>query len=146
VVKLPKSGGVVARDSKGREKWRERKIRQYFNGVRSDLSPQQKNIPANDVVIYQIGGGPQAPLSALPIGAQSTHDPLRLSIFSPSPSMCFSLMAISFAKSPNDVLKENVAGFLYVTAIEPPKIMFLCPCSDPWPSKYLIMGSLKYLE
>ncbi len=148
VVKLPKSGGVVYRDSKVRQKLQENRIRQYFYGVKSDLCPQQKQKGFSDVVIYQIGGGPQAPRAALPIGAQSTHDPLRLTAYTPILSISHSILAISFAKTPEDILKSHVAGFVCVNEADnqKKKFMFLCPCSDEWPGKYLVLGSLQHLE
>ena len=148
VVKIPKSGGVVSRDEKTRRKLRENKIRQYFYGVKADLCPQQKSVSFSEIVIYQIGGGPQAPLSALPIGAQSTHDPLRLSIYYPNSTIGHSILAVSHAKTPEDLLRSSVAGFICVTEIhsQKKKIDLLCPCSDPLPGKFFILGTLKYVE
>ena len=150
VVKIPKSGGVVAREEKTRSKLRDTKIRHYFYGVQNDLCPQSKSVKFSDVVIYKIGGGPQAPLSALPIGAQSTHNPLRLSPTLPNSTMCHSILAISHAQTPEDVLKSNVAGFIWIREsgvhTQQKKIDLLCPCSDPLPGKCFILGSLKYME
>ena len=150
VVKIPKSGGVVAREEKARSRLRDTKIRHYFYGVRNDLSPQPKSVKFSDIVVYKIGGGPQAPRSALPIGAQSTHDPLRLSPTTPNSTMCHSILAISHAQNPEDVLKSNVAGFIWIREsgvhTQQKKIDLLCPCSDPLPGKHFILGSLKYME
>ncbi|GJV04058.1 hypothetical protein Tco_1337627 [Tanacetum coccineum] len=42
---------------------------EYFYGLSNDLSPNSSIANFSDLAIYKIGGGPQAPASALPIGA-----------------------------------------------------------------------------
>ncbi|KYQ89926.1 hypothetical protein DLAC_08495 [Tieghemostelium lacteum] len=148
VKKLPKSGGVFLRSPVFRKKTRMSKIREYFYGINGDLCPHNVVIEFKDVVIYRTGGGPQAPMSALPIGTQSQIDPLQLSEVSPNPDIIHSILAISYTKQPQNILKSNVAGFLYVTEVnmETKKITALAPCSGPIPSKYLLLGTLKWLE
>lgn len=67
-----------------------------------------------DVTIYKVGGGPQAPTSALPIGAESTQDPVRLVEIHPTSDLVHSVLAVSHAKTPEQVLESNIAGFLVV--------------------------------
>jgi polyribonucleotide 5'-hydroxyl-kinase len=148
VVKLAKSGGVVTRDPAYRRKTRMNRIREYFYGLSGDLCPHSTVVDFKDVVIYKVGGGPQAPQSALPIGAQSTVDPVRLVEIIPSSEIVHSVLGVSHAKTPDQILTTNLAGFLYVTEVnfERQKITCLAPCPGPLPSKYLLLGSLKWLE
>jgi len=41
--------------------------------------PSTQQLRADQVLVFRIGGGPRAPNSALPIGAVSVTDPLRVS-------------------------------------------------------------------
>ncbi|CAL5369948.1 unnamed protein product [Camellia sinensis] len=75
VVKLQKSGGVVSRNAKDRQKARSYRIREYFYGLANDLSPHSNITSFSDLSVYRIGGGPQAPRSALPIGAEPAANP-----------------------------------------------------------------------
>lgn len=90
------------------------RIKEYFYGIRSDLSPHSTVLEFKAVKIFKIGGGPQAPLSALPIGAGSTVDPIRLVETTPNNDMLHSVLAVSYAKSVDKILQSNVAGYLYV--------------------------------
>jgi polyribonucleotide 5'-hydroxyl-kinase len=58
--------------------------------------------------------GPQAPQSALPIGATSSVDPVRLVEITPSSDIVHSVLGVSHAKSPELIVESNLAGFLYV--------------------------------
>jgi len=124
------------------------KIRDYFYGIGGDLCPHSTVINIRDITIYKVGGGPQAPLSALPIGSESTVDPIRLVEIVPSGDILHSILGVSHAKVPEQILHSNLAGFLYVTEVnfERQKITVLAPCPGPLPGKYLILGSLKWLE
>jgi len=148
VMKLAKSGGVVTRDVTFRKKTRKNKIKHYFYGPHNDLCPHITIVDFKDVVIYKVGGGPQAPQSALPIGAESSQDPVRLVETYPSSDLVHSVLAVAHAKSPETILESSVAGFLVVTEVnfDRHKITFLAPAPGLLPSKYLLLGSLKYLE
>lgn len=148
VLKLAKSGGVVTRPTQFRRKTRMNKVREYFYGVSGDLCPHSTIVDFKDVQVVQIGGGPAAPLSALPVGATSTIDPIGITIFQPSVDLLHSVLAVSHADSAEAVLTRNIAGFIYVTDvnIERHKITVLAPCPGQLPSKYLIFGSLKWIE
>ncbi|URE12219.1 Pre-mRNA cleavage complex II protein Clp1 [Musa troglodytarum] len=87
VVKLHKSGGVVLRNQKVRQKATSFRIREYFYGLANDVSPHSNIVNFSDISVYQIGGGPQAPHSTLPIGAEPVADPTR--VIAPSCSSRF---------------------------------------------------------
>ncbi|KAI4320436.1 hypothetical protein MLD38_033918 [Melastoma candidum] len=148
VVKLQKSGGVVSRNVKYRQKARSYRIREYFYGLGNELSPHASIASFSDLSIYRIGGGPQAPHSALPIGAKPVADPLRLAPVNISRDLLHVVLAVSFAKEADQIVSSNVAGFVYVTDVDVQrkKITFLAPSPGELPSKLLIMGTLTWLE
>ncbi|KAK9814877.1 hypothetical protein WJX73_001129 [Symbiochloris irregularis] len=77
VFRLPKSGGVVVRDPTLRKTSRTNRVREYFYGPRNRLRPHSQTVSLRELSIYRIGGGPQAPSSALPIGMKAFSEPLR---------------------------------------------------------------------
>ncbi|GAB2294325.1 Protein CLP1 [Dionaea muscipula] len=148
VVKLQKSGGVVSRNAKYRQKSRGYRIREYFYGISNDLSPHSNVANFSDLSIYKIGGGPQAPRSALPIGAEPAADPTRVVPVNISQDLLHLVLAVSFAKEPDQIISSNVAGFIYITDVDMQrrKITYLAPSAGELPSKVLIHGSLAWLE
>ncbi|KAG8501582.1 hypothetical protein CXB51_003936 [Gossypium anomalum] len=148
VVKLQKSGGVVSRNAKYRQKSRGYRIREYFYGLANDLSPHSNIANFSDLLVYRIGGGPQAPRSALPIGADPIANPLRVTPVNIDRDLLHMVLAVSYAKEPDQILSSNVAGFIYITDIDiqRKKITYLAPSAGELPSKYLIMGTLTWLE
>ncbi|KNA24142.1 hypothetical protein SOVF_018120 [Spinacia oleracea] len=148
VVKLQKSGGVVSRTQKYRQKSRGYRIREYFYGLANDLSPHSNIANFNDLSVYRIGGGPQAPRSALPIGAEPAADPTRVVPVNISQDLLHGVLAVSFAKDPEDIISSNVAGFIYVTDVDVQrrKLTYLAPSAGELPSKILILGTLAWVE
>lgn len=148
VVKLQKSGGVVARNTKVRQRARSYRIREYFYGLSNELSAHSNVASFSDLSVYKIGGGPQAPRSALPIGAQPAADPIRLVPVNINSDLLHLVLAISFAKEQDQIILSNVAGFIYVTDVDMQrkKITYLAPSAGELPSRFLIVGSLTWLE
>ncbi|KAF9663641.1 hypothetical protein SADUNF_Sadunf17G0072500 [Salix dunnii] len=148
VLKLQKSGGVVSRSSKFRQKSRSYRIREYFYGIANDLSPHSNIANFSDLFVYRIGGGPQAPRSALPIGADPVANPLRVAPVNIDRDLLHVVLAVSYAQEPDQIVSSNVAGFIYVTDIDLQrrKITYLSPTAGELPSKYLVMGTLTWLE
>ncbi|KAF8399416.1 hypothetical protein HHK36_015281 [Tetracentron sinense] len=148
VVKLQKSGGVVSRNAKVRQKDRNYRIREYFYGLTNDLSPHSNIASFSDLFFYRIGGGPQAPRSALPIGAEPVADPTRLVPVNINRDLLHLVLAVSFAKEPDQIISSNIAGFICITDIDIPrkKITYLAPTVGELPSRFLIVGSLTWLE
>ncbi|XP_050104116.1 protein CLP1 homolog isoform X19 [Malus sylvestris] len=116
VVKLQKSGGVVSRNAKIRKKSRSHRIR--------------------------------APRSALPIGAEPAADPTRLAPVNINRDLLHTVLAVSFAKEPDQIISSNVAGFVFVTDVDIQRktITYLAPSAGELPSKYLIAGTVTWLE
>ncbi|XP_057492170.1 protein CLP1 homolog [Actinidia eriantha] len=148
VVKLQKSGGVVSRNAKVRQRARSYRIREYFYGIANDLSPHSNIANFNDLSVYKIGGGPQAPRSALPIGAEPVADPTRLVPVTINKDLLHLILAVSFAKEPDQIISSNVAGFIYITDIDiqRKKITYIAPSAGELPSRFLVMGTLTWLE
>ncbi|KAI3468107.1 hypothetical protein Pfo_024770 [Paulownia fortunei] len=148
VVKLQKSGGVVSRNAKARQKARAYRIREYFYGLANDLSPHSNIANFSDLCIYRVGGGPQAPRSALPVGAEPAADPTRLIPVSVNQDLLHLVLAVSFAKEPEEIISSNVAGFIWISDInfESKKVTYLAPSAGSLLGKYLIMGSLTWYE
>ena len=91
------------------------------------------------------GGGPRAPNSALPIGAVSVADPLRLANLPASTELIQSLLAVSHAASPDLILSSNVAGFILVKDVDTARglVTYTAPCPGHLPGRYLVTGSLR---
>ncbi|PIA51610.1 hypothetical protein AQUCO_01100452v1 [Aquilegia coerulea] len=124
-------------------------LQEYFYGLTNDLSPHSNIASFSDLFVYRIGGGPQAPRSALPIGAEPAADPMRLvPVTINNHDLLHSVLAVSFAKEPDQIISSNVAGFICITDIDlqRKKITYLAPSAGDLPSKYLIVGSLSWLE
>ncbi|GAA0183858.1 mRNA polyadenylation factor [Lithospermum erythrorhizon] len=148
VVKLQKSGGVVSRNVKVRQKARGFRIREYFYGLTNDLSPHSNIVNFTDLSIFRVGGGPQAPRSALPIGAEPASDPTRLTPVTINRDLLHLVLGVSYAKEPDEIVSSNVAGFIYITDIDIQrrKITYLAPCAGELPGKFLIVGNLTWVE
>ncbi|KAG6509248.1 hypothetical protein ZIOFF_034640 [Zingiber officinale] len=106
VVKLHKSGGIVMRNQKVRQKARSLKIREYFYGPINDLSPHSNIVNFSDISVYRIGGGPQAPRSALPIGAEPVADPTRVVAININRDLLHLVLAVSYAKEPDQIISS----------------------------------------
>eukprot|EP00955_Chlamydomonas_euryale_P071528 361100-Chlamydomonas_euryale.AAC.7 len=146
VVKLNKSGGVVKRERMERKTAREARIREYFFGRPGNLlQPATASARSDNLKVFRIGGGPRAPSSTLPIGAQSISDPMRLTNLPASAELVQSLMAVSHAPTPEQILSTNIAGFVLVKDVDAARgtITYLAPCPGPLPGRYLVTGSLR---
>ncbi|GAV69809.1 MobB domain-containing protein/Clp1 domain-containing protein [Cephalotus follicularis] len=148
VVKLQKSGGVVSRNAKFRQRARSYRMREYFYGITNDLSPHANIANFSDLFIYRVGGGPQAPRSALPIGADPVASPVRITPVNIDKDLLHVVLAVSYAKTSEEIISSNVAGFIHVTDvdIQRRKITYLAPSAGNLPSKFLIMGTLAWQE
>jgi len=147
IVKLHKSGGVVPRNSKYRQRMRIYRTREYFYGLTNELSPHASVANFSDLLIYRFGG-PQAPRSALPIGAEPSADPTRVAPVTITSDLVHAVLAVSYAKEPDLLLCSNVAGFIYITDIdiERKKISYIAPCPGELPSRLLLAGSLTWVD
>ncbi|KAL0696999.1 hypothetical protein Bca4012_064179 [Brassica carinata] len=151
VVELQKSGGVVAKNSEFRKLARSCRIREYFYGPSKELSPYAYTCSFGDVKVFRIGGGPQAPRSALPIGSDPVSDPLKVTPVTVSideRDLLHSVLAVSYAQEPDQIVSTSVSGFVYVTEVNVQKktLTYIAPSQGTLPSKFLVAGSLSWLE
>ncbi|GLC38630.1 hypothetical protein PLESTB_000454200 [Pleodorina starrii] len=146
ILKLAKSGGAVKREGDERRSAREQRVREYFYGTpRTPLQPATQTIRAADLAVYRIGSGPRAPNTALPLGAVSLADPLRLQNLPPSLEQLQCLLAVSHASTPDQILNANVAGFVLVKDVDTARglVTVTAPAAGPLPGRYLLVGSLR---
>ena len=149
VVKLAKSGGVVTRTKELRATARKVRVEDYFYGPAKELFPSSQTAKIEDLKIYRVGGGPKAPSSALPIGAASISDPLKVSLISNLRDVLFNVVAVSHADSADLLLSVNVAGFIYIQDVDMTNgtLTYLAPCPGQLPGNLLLAGNFKvYLE
>ncbi len=79
-------------------------------------------------------------------GATSVADPLRVTTLTQlTGDLQNSIVAVSHANTPDQLLSVSVAGFLYITNVDKDQrtITYLAPCPGPLPGKYLLIGNLK---
>ncbi|CAN7083001.1 unnamed protein product [Brassica oleracea var. botrytis] len=150
VVKLHKSGGVVAKNSEFRKTARRFLMildLSYFYGLSKELSPYTNTSSFSDVKVFRIGGRPQAPRSALPMGPDPVSDPLKVThVNIDDRDVLHSVLAVSYAQEPDRIVSSNVSGFVYVTEVDVQRktITYLAPSQGTLRSKFLVAGSLSW--
>ena len=159
IVKLSRSGGVVTRDQAFRRKARSEKIREYFYGrkVQDGLStkymPSRITVPFNSVVIVQIGGNTLTE-NMMPVG-QTQSNTLQVTAVTPSIDLLHSVLAVyqpcdtpTGSEVPQSLISTNVAGFIYVVEVhlDQNHMIVLSPCPGALPGKYLLQGTIKWVE
>ena len=125
-----------------------RRTREYFYGKNDVLSPHSTIVKFSDVVFCRVGSTTKAPASALPIGQKSAVDPCEVRVIEPNEQLKFNIVGVSFATNEQDVLLKNIYGLVYVSAVDVEKkeITLLSPSPGSLPSKYLVVGSLEWLD
>jgi len=146
VQRLAKSPGVVIRDPTFRKKTRNKTIKQYFYGISNELHPHPKVINFKDIFIYRVGALKSAP--AVPNNQKQPPEVNKLELVRPDTSLQYGVLAVSFAKDKEALLKENVAGFLYVTYVDMQKQKLTClaPAPGPLPHHLLLTGTVKWYD
>jgi len=145
LVRLAKSGGVVTRSPPVRKDARSQRAQEYFYGPAASLSPSSTTVALTDLQVFRVGGGPRAPSSALPMGAAAAADPLRVGRVPINHELVNTLLAVTHAQSPDQLLSLNVAGFVLITAVDMARgtVTYLSPCTGSLPSRLMLAGSLK---
>lgn len=103
---------------------RTQRVREYFYGVRGDLSPHSQTVRADELRLYRIGGGPRAPSSALPLGTHASTSPAVLSKMMSSKNFTTCFMCALLKVVPGKYL----AGFGYTSILEREVPEWLLPC------------------
>lgn len=169
LVKLAKSGGQVSfpRPHQFDQQIRHALFENYFYGAKlssggRQLNPFSQTLTLNnDFYLFRwlLGSEDVAPMSALPLGATRKLDETRA--VKADLSSSFLLYSIIAVLHPTDSLvcdqttnaiefavSGNVAGFLYVTAVDEQRqsITVLSPCPGQPPSKVFLCGRIKWIE
>ena len=78
----------------------------------------------------------------------SSTNPLRLTQVAISNEVQHSLLAVSFATSPEELLSLNVAGFIYVKEVDTSKgtLSYLAPCPGSVARQVRAYGKLQNLS
>lgn len=138
ILYLCSSEGVVTRDQKLRQWARTSKTREYFYGLRNTLLPQQDSIRFREVNIFQFGS-PSATVNV------DLPHPVSVKI---GQDLVHSVLAISYAKEPGQLLSSIVAGFIYISDVDftSKRLWYVAPCPGPLPNNLLLKGSLLWRE
>lgn len=108
-------------------------LQEYFYGLNSDLSPHSNVASFSDFFVFRIGGGPQAPRSALPIGAEPSADPTRLVPVNINRDLLHLVLAVSYAKEQDQIISR------WIIALPPqasPKLKRPTPFRNSVSTKY----------
>ncbi|KAI8007040.1 hypothetical protein LOK49_LG07G02875 [Camellia lanceoleosa] len=98
---------------------------EYFYSVVNDLLPHSNIANFSDLSVYKIGG--------VPIGAEPVADPTRLILVNINQDLLHLVLVVSFAKGPEQIISRK-------------EITYLAPSARQLPSRFLIMGTLTWLE
>eukprot|EP00123_Amoebidium_parasiticum_P011578 comp20797_c0_seq1/m.27355 comp20797_c0_seq1/g.27355 ORF comp20797_c0_seq1/g.27355 comp20797_c0_seq1/m.27355 type:complete len:423 (-) comp20797_c0_seq1:185-1453(-) len=148
VVKLTKSGGVVARDSAFRQRERNQRIKEYFYGPGGSLCPHSTLVKFDTVKLFKIGA-PPVPLSCLPLGVDPAFNETKLTPLPFSDDLVHALVSVSNAEEPTQaVVDTSVVGFVYVSHMDMAnkQMTILSPAPGPLPRRILLSGTLRWIE
>jgi polyribonucleotide 5'-hydroxyl-kinase len=149
VVLLPKSGGVVPRDEEWRQRERSRRVRDYFYGADGLLNPFSTVVEFASVTVLEVvGEAAVVPDCVLPIGATSTLDPLQPRVVALGRELLHAVIGVSQAEREEDVLSSPVHGFVHVSKVDVDRgtMTVLAPSPGRLPGKFLLVGSIKWME
>ena len=157
VLKVPRSGGTVSKDSAFRRQSQSKAYKSYFYGPRMEFHPFSLTIPFASILIYRVADATAlAPSSALPLGATRKIDSSKLTKVTDlnSSQLLYSILAVMPADANSDsdefegALDSPIAGFVHVLEVDEGKqsLTVLSPCPGTLPSKFLLLSSLKWIE
>lgn len=145
VMKVPRSGGVLIRDINCRGNYRDRRVHEYFFGINNTFIPTLVNsAPFSTLKIYSIGEN-KSPSSALPMGASQIYDTFKVSPLTISTDIENTILAITYASTPEEAMLANVAGFIQILDVDMKNklVSYRSPCAGELPGKVLIAGHYK---
>lgn len=165
VLKIPKSGGVVSKDASFRRALQSRQFRSFFYGPNQEFHPFSLTLQASNVTIYRVGDTTAlAPTSALPLGATRKIDTSKLTKVSElsAAQLLYSILGIvaqeavvagsdgseKISDAFEDASCASMAGFVHVIDVDESAqtLTVLSPCPGAFPSKFLLLSSLKWIE
>lgn len=151
IVKLPRSGGVVQRPTAFRRRARDRRIRAYFKGAPGvqELSPSRTVLSFDDIVLVTIISSRSGEDDGMrPVGQEEVGDVDTPVVTAITPILQSTLVGLSHASKLEDVPTSNLSGMLHVVQVdmEARKIALLAPCPGLLPGRFLVLGSVKWVE
>jgi polyribonucleotide 5'-hydroxyl-kinase len=165
VIKLPRSGGVVSRDSSFVRASRSLAIKRYFygdfvegpNSARvPSLTPFLAHVEFKEVQLYKLTSVALS-ASLLPVSAKQSTEPVQLTTVDITEKLQHALLAVchpaavqAFQKSgrARDLYESGVAGFVAVERVltDTEMLHLLCPCAGSLPSYTLLTGDITWME
>jgi polyribonucleotide 5'-hydroxyl-kinase len=166
VIKVPRSGGVVSRESAFMNQCRSRSIKRYFYGsvVESatashrvpQLTPFAVQVAFSKLIVYKFAAMSLS-ASLLPVAAAQSTESVQLQTVEITEKLQHCLLAVchphavaayGVSGSANDLYESGVAGFCVVEKVlmETDMIHLLSPCAGSLPSSTLILGEITWME
>lgn len=169
IIKLPRSGGVVTRESSFLRNSRLRSIKRYFYGglVEApnttkrvpELTPFLIQLPTDQITIYKFTSISLS-ASLLPVAAAQMTEAVQLeevtmqdgdaasSLQHHLLAVCHPRAVLAYQQSgqARDLYLMSVAGFVSVERVVDDKIHLLSPCAGSLPSSVLLMGDVTWME
>eukprot|EP01012_Entosiphon_sulcatum_P019004 TRINITY_DN2383_c0_g1_i11.p1 TRINITY_DN2383_c0_g1~~TRINITY_DN2383_c0_g1_i11.p1 ORF type:complete len:203 (+),score=39.20 TRINITY_DN2383_c0_g1_i11:1671-2279(+) len=151
IHKLPKSGGVVIRDSVCRQREIQGRIREYFYGSPRQggrvFHPHRMVLNFGDLSLYKFGGE-KASSNLLPIGEKSLMDLSIPHLVQPYAELLHCIGSVSFATDVDELPKSNIAGYVHFQQVnmEEQKFTLLVPSPGSLPSRFILIGETQWLE
>ncbi|XP_024014399.1 LOW QUALITY PROTEIN: protein CLP1 homolog 5 [Eutrema salsugineum] len=136
ILNLEKSAGVFSRGSDFRKTLRNNNIKKYYHGATHELTVYTKTAKFRDVQVYQF-----------PKRSRGNHDStLEITPVKIDEQLINKVLAISYAKEPDQIISSIVAGFVCITNvdIDEERITYLSPSAAELPSKILVTGTLTW--
>lgn len=149
IILLPKSGGVVSRDETWRQRDRSSRVREYFYGADGRLNPFSTVVEYSTVSVLEVTGKTAVvPDGVLPIGSTSLLDPLQPRVVPLGRDLLHAVLGVSQAVYEEDVLTSPVFGFVHVSKVDVDRgtMTVLAPSPGRLPGKFLLLGSIKWME
>lgn len=166
VIKLPRSGGVVSRDTSFVRASRSLSMKRYFYGDLVEGPNSNTKVPSltpflahaefKDVQIYKLSSVALS-ASLLPVSAKQSTEPVQLSPVEITEKMQHALLAVchpaavqAYQESgrARDLYEAGVAGFVAVERVlmDTEMLHLLCPCAGSLPSHTLLIGDITWME
>jgi polyribonucleotide 5'-hydroxyl-kinase len=147
VKSVIKSDGVTSKMEK-KKHMKMDFIKHYFYGLNNVLSPHSTSIKFDDFILVKIGGGLFAPTSALPIGTKSIVNKCNIHVKTPTVELTNSILGISNAESIEELLTENIYGFVHVIKVDlfKKELKVLTPSPRKIERRYFIWGKMKWID
>lgn len=92
-----------------------------------------------------VGSAPRPPSSALPLGQVAAAAPIKVHPVLVTSDLDQSLLAVSHAQIPEQLLSSNIAGFVHVHEVDVKNntVTVMLPTKAAMPGSYLLAGNIK---